>query len=735
MQIKATAIQNLPDSTWTFLSGEANETDIDTLFSTVSWLYRCVTIRGNSVASMPFEVRKNGKVVYQFNGITEEDAPPKDLKWISQLPPLLGLVEVASVLGGCAYIERQKNVLSKDLSLKWFLPWSVEPIYNGVSGMGGMATDESQPYGSLLGFWRTNPQQGKPIKLDIEQVAYFWFPDHAVEIGKAKNYPAQSVLNNAGVIGSLDTFLQGYFERGLIKATLLKYKDQLHNDEKKRVKEWWRRVFAGVSNAHATEVIRGDFETITVGEGIKDLRDNVLTKDERDAIAVGLGIPPSKLLPVGVNKATKDGDDRGYIEDTIIPEIVWIYRALNEQILNDLGYSIVALPQQLRVMQTDEVERSQAALNYTNMGYAKKEVENILGIYVPQELKEEVMQDQLDILGSDALGEEQVLLNGIQIQSALSIISTFGEGVINRENAINMYDAFLGINPEVSRKLIPEKVDKPIQGDGVDFDTQRAIEDAKSTHGNIHESLDYLALMDKKEERDQYLRWLKKRNYTEINVNDFQSDYLSHDEKVQVATKAAQNVYTYKATELENAIEDYGDILATHIQGTISGSKQQFIQGMEEIVTAELLAIFKDGVGIDESEDLNDIEQADFDELLQPQMESIQGFADDIYTNKGAILDKQVENLQGFGRNLGQRLLMWAGAARQFFNRGLIIGRREVTMTWRLGKTEQHCSDCLRFNGRESSKETWLQLAGAGFYPQSRNLECKGYNCDCFMEF
>lgn len=474
MSVKTVSVNS--DEGWTLLTGDYSQKSIDHLYSTISWLYRCVTIRGNSVSAMPFEVRKGEQVVYEYDGITPQTSIPTEIEWIRQLPQLLGLVEVANCLGGRAYIERQKNLLRRrDLSLKWLLPWSIVPIYNGVANEFGTERDSEKSVGTLLGFWRKMTEyQFQPTRFEVEDVGYFWLPDYATEIGPARNYPGKAVLQNAGVIGALDIFLHGYFERGLIKATLLKYKEPLQQNEAGRVKEWWKRVFAGVGNAHAAEVVRGDFETITIGDGIDSLRDNTLTKDEKDSIAVGMGVPPSKLLPVGVNRATKDGDDRSYIEDTIIPEIVWIYRVVNNQFLNPLGYSIVALPQQLRVMQADEVERSQAFSNYRNGGYTVDEVENILGIYVAEDVKEAANQQRLE-------NRERFLQNSPQ------------SGSQNEDDDEN------------EKKL-----------------------------------LDLLDLLDKRDEKAQFERWLKNRN-GDFDVNDFDSQYLTYNEKIKIAYKSRRN--------------------------------------------------------------------------------------------------------------------------------------------------------------------------------------------------
>ena len=133
IQIKSLGAPSFPEEVWT-IHGESNDSSIDYLYSTVSWLYRCVSLRSSSVASMPFEVRKGDKVVYEYDGISAQNAPPKEIGFALNLPSLLGRVEAAAILSGRAYIGRSKNVMGTDMPLRWYLPHSVDPALNGVPG-------------------------------------------------------------------------------------------------------------------------------------------------------------------------------------------------------------------------------------------------------------------------------------------------------------------------------------------------------------------------------------------------------------------------------------------------------------------------------------------------------------------------------------------------------------------------------------------------------------------------
>ena len=92
------------------------------------------------------------------------------------------------------------------------------------------------------------------------------------------------------------------------------------------------------------------------------------------------------------------------------------------------------------------------------------------------------------------------------------------------------------------------------------------------------------------------------------------------------------------------------------------------------------------------------------------------------------LIDK-VKNALGDGwRRLVSRLGLWVNSAIGVFNKGIIDGGGEQRFMWVLGNTERHCSDCLHLDGQIKTASEW---AAAGIAPQSPDLECGGWNCDC----
>jgi hypothetical protein len=199
----------------------------------------------------------------------------------------------------------------------------------------------------------------------------------------------------------MDTFLTGYFDRGLIKATILTQDPegaalygQISDNELEDLKSWWRRVITGVKNAFTTRVLRSDIKPEVIGEGLSDLSDTNLSEHEKQDIALALGVPQSKLFANAANFATKQSDDVMFITDTVLPETRWIFGAANKQLFGPLGYTIVARPQRLTVMQADESDRAQSLLHLVSSGVPVVLAMDLLGYEMTDEQREELEKQE-----------------------------------------------------------------------------------------------------------------------------------------------------------------------------------------------------------------------------------------------------------------------------------------------------------------------------------------------------
>jgi len=365
---KATRLEDLPPEAWQVIKGEYGRSDIAKVWAAVAWLYRCVDIRAQTVATLPFEVRRGEEVVWSH----EEPDPPDSLPWGDRLTNLLWQTETATVLEGKAYWFKESN-LTGTQGVRWLHPGSVKPEFRKSDGR-------------LQGFKRQRGKDQEAQQLRVDEVVHFWPPDPYVEIGPARNTPGAAAMNASNTLNSLGEFLEGYFERGMVKATLLTYNTPISSSQAQTVKTWWRRVFQGVKNAFSTEIIRGDFEPKIIGEGISDLQNSELTELEREAICTAMGVPQSIVTANAANFATAQRDDRLFITKTVAPRSKWLQGILNAQLFEPMDLSFRFLPEQLTEMQTDENERSESLLNLVNAGMKLEAAVEVLGYDIPDGL-------------------------------------------------------------------------------------------------------------------------------------------------------------------------------------------------------------------------------------------------------------------------------------------------------------------------------------------------------------
>jgi hypothetical protein len=181
-------------------------------------------------------------------------------------------------------------------------------------------------------------------------------------------------------------------------------------------------------------------------------------------------------------------------------------------------------------------------------------------------------------------------------------------------------------------------------------------------------------------------------------------------------------IHTKQDDDLDELMADYDDQLTGLVDSARTGqtSQDSFEEEMAAVVAAMLLAAFLRGSRLSEVE-LTDAMRERFGEELEINLESIGGFADDIYDGKYSA-----ENLGEEGA--GFRTALWVGALARVYAQGQVSRKGNPRYRWNLGATERHCSTCSSLAGQVKTAADWLT---EGYLPRGSNLECRGYRCDC----
>jgi hypothetical protein len=81
---------------------------------------------------------------------------------------------------------------------------------------------------------------------------------------------------------------------------------------------------------------------------------------------------------------------------------------------------------------------------------------------------------------------------------------------------------------------------------------------------------------------------------------------------------------------------------------------------------------------------------------------------------------------------LASRLSLWVITALAMYTIGQLNREDDPLMMWVRDPMKESCTDCLRLDGQVRSRRDWKS---SGWWPQSSDLECGGWECGCRFVF
>ena len=303
----------------------ANSKDTTSLsYSSVSWVFRCVNLRSDTISSLP-------RSFYRLGSPSEVDPPAIHAE--VDFDQLFWLTEAARCLWGVSYWER-------DPGLHWLNPTTMSLIL-----------DE----GNLAGFAQTT--SGENFRLEELVYIPMFNPNDDIGPGIA---PAETALAAAGLSVSLLEWPRAFFEHGAIPAVILTTDQRISQDspELQRISAAWKKVTRGLAKAWETVVLSRGLKPTIISPSVKDLVIPALSKQVREEIAACFGVPITLLQQSASNFATARENRQSYYMDTIFPEATRIASALNKQLWNQLGYEMRFNFHEVEAIQQNEAEKA-----------------------------------------------------------------------------------------------------------------------------------------------------------------------------------------------------------------------------------------------------------------------------------------------------------------------------------------------------------------------------------------
>lgn len=321
------------------------------MYKAVAWAFRCVQLRANAVAAMPFVVIKEGSD-------DEVDSP-----W--PLTRLLWNTEAAlSVWGAFYWLKRSNRVLLKEL--QWLNPLTMHAEYDET----GIKYFE-QKVGTVY------------KRFEPKQIVYGHSFNPYDDLGPGVS-PLQVALEAAGIAKNMNQWAAGFFEHGAIPALLLHTDSTLPRGEAERIEGAWNRMVAGVRNAWKAVVLQGGLKPEVIQPPVNTLALPELQAGVRAQIATAMGIPQT-MLEDAANFATAKEHKQSFILDTIAPECELIQEVANEQLFQLYGLELQFRPQDLDILQEDEEQRAGSLASLVSSGMPLKLALEVLGYDLTQD--------------------------------------------------------------------------------------------------------------------------------------------------------------------------------------------------------------------------------------------------------------------------------------------------------------------------------------------------------------
>jgi hypothetical protein len=170
----------------------------------------------------------------------------------------------------------------------------------------------------------------------------------------------------------------------------------------------------------------------------------------------------------------------------------------------------------------------------------------------------------------------------------------------------------------------------------------------------------------------------------------------------------------------------YNRVLDRNIRQLYAGkmSEREFTDSLVDVIDAQFDRAWNEGMrdnGLDPAKDMTDEWAKILDERKVQELPYIEGFASDI-----AAAGKAGDPLDP----LFTRADIWSGRYNEVVDLARVTTRPDDRFKWVYGDTE-HCTDCERLNGIVATGKDWGE---SGWAPQSQDLECHGFNCQCRLE-
>ena len=205
-------------------------------------------------------------------------------------------------------------------------------------------------------------------------------------------------------------------------------------------------------------------------------------------------------------------------------------------------------------------------------------------------------------------------------------------------------------------------------------------------------------------------------------LGDVSDLLLSEDDRETLFNRASELIHyrAIQATRLDFEMS-FEDVLMGAVTGAIDRRRWSTI--VRSQIKKFGAKAYGDGIE-DGGADRDELDQNDFDTLAQLTKQQ-----SEYVTSLGAILYSKEKPAD---RELLSKAGIWfRKSIMPFYHAGLASADKNGMYEWVLGRTEEHCETCATANRQRHRMKAWV---GSGILPQNtgfKDILCGGYHCDC----
>jgi hypothetical protein len=338
---------------WTSFSGQPQSPQQEQ-WSRVAAAFRAFNLKANTVAGVPFSLFSKSGEEYDNSNEWENK-----VKFLPNPQEILRLDTLSLMASNTFY-----NLKTSDA-----LGYRTRGLYNAIFSS---FTPYVNPVTAQLDYIeRRIGSHTERYTPDDKRLIRAWRLDHTTEVLPSQNTEAKAILSSAGIIANQDAWVEHFYKRGGIKATLVALKGLIQGSEtKEEAEKGWSQWLKGIGKWFGRPARIYNAEAIDIkpiGAGVDDMKDNKIYEQAIANIAMGTGMPLSLLLANSANYATAQEEKATWYDNDIIPMCKWIAFEYNRQLWEPLGFYMQFQPQTLDPNQQDETEKADAISQYIDI--------------------------------------------------------------------------------------------------------------------------------------------------------------------------------------------------------------------------------------------------------------------------------------------------------------------------------------------------------------------------------